>query len=114
MTTGARNAGKSEEQIRKERQYQQQRDKLKQFGKPTAGGLDPNKLVDSIFGTSDKPKTKPANITSMYIYIFKLFFCFKGPLYTWYFFSHFWAVVITLCQLFVIHSLSSTISFLTL
>ena len=66
VATGSRGAGKTEEQLRKERQYQQQRDKLKQFGKPTSGGLDPNKLVDSIFGTSDKPKSKPKNIKSKY------------------------------------------------
>lgn len=64
MTTGARASGKTEEQLRKERQYQQQRDKLKQFGKATSGDLDPNKLVDSIFGTSDKPKPKPEKLTS--------------------------------------------------
>ena len=85
ISTGNRASGKTEEQIRKERQYQQQRDKLKHFGKPSAAGLDPNKLVDSIFGTSEKPKPKPKNITSKFLssivykplYVKKILFLWK-------------------------------------
>lgn len=52
---------KSEEQIQKEKYFQQQQAKLKQFGKSASvPTLDPNKLVDSIFGeqTSTKPRVE--------------------------------------------------------
>ncbi|KAL4224149.1 hypothetical protein ACF0H5_017602 [Mactra antiquata] len=52
------NAGKTEEQILKEKHYHEQKAKLKQFGKTGASTLDPNKLVDSIFGSSH-PSSKP-------------------------------------------------------
>lgn len=55
-----RNAGKTEDQIQKEKYFQQQQAKLKQFGKSTSGPtLDPNKLVDSIFGGQPSAKPKP-------------------------------------------------------
>jgi hypothetical protein len=65
------NAGKSEEQIQKEKYFQQQQAKLKQFGKTTSGStLDPNKLVDSIFGSQPSAKPKPKATEGIYVICF--------------------------------------------
>ena len=50
--------------MEKEKFYQQQKQKLKQFH---AESVDPNKLIESMFGKTEKPKVKEKQqISGMY------------------------------------------------